>query len=487
MKVRALPCSSRPLLLATDSPCPLRARKTGGVFPGALYALTLFYPPDRLPPRIAAFTLAASLAFAAGSFGAGVLLPVGDDGWRVLFVLRASPGVLPHLLPSSLARPRPPRTTADPSSPRTARGHPHDRRRLRPLRQPARINDVAGLPGRPPARAARAPPRAVVASLRPSLLLLLLVVEQVIHRRPPSGACAGPAAPTQHVGEPRPREGRELDPAAFDAGGRTAGSSVALHVGRRHGRRQRRRAVAPSVSRSGTDNNDPAAVVLRDPPDAPLADHAPPLARLPPPAPLHHALDLPPAPPPVALGSVRTDVQHPRRVLVLLWRRAPVWRWLVGGKERRLGVDEDVEACSCGSGWMLGGGSWLGGRDGREGSEGWEGRGRVGVGWGKRREVGRGRAPAGGDDGSVPISLSLAPSLVARPCPVMRRADAQVLARPCSPGPPATPTLGSLYLSFTVGLPPALVPNKAILTACVICRFPPSRPLSSSLARGPAS
>lgn len=34
----------------------------------------------------------------------------------------------------------------------------------------------------------------------------------------------------------------------------------------------------------------------------------------------------------------------------------------------------------------------------------------------------------------------------------------------------ATPTLGSLYLSHTVSLPTTLVPNRAILTACVICQ-----------------
>lgn len=61
----------------------------GGVFPGALFALTLYYPPEHLTVRISAFTLAASFAFAAGAFLAGVLLPWGSDGWRALFVFRA--------------------------------------------------------------------------------------------------------------------------------------------------------------------------------------------------------------------------------------------------------------------------------------------------------------------------------------------------------------------------------------------------------------
>jgi len=38
----------------------------------------------------------------------------------------------------------------------------------------------------------------------------------------------------------------------------------------------------------------------------------------------------------------------------------------------------------------------------------------------------------------------------------------------------ATPTLGSLYLSHTVSLPTSLIPNRAILTACVICLSPAS-------------
>lgn len=61
---------------------------TGGVFPGALYALTLYYPPEHLTVRISAFTLAASFAFAAGAFLAGILLPWGAGGWRALFILR---------------------------------------------------------------------------------------------------------------------------------------------------------------------------------------------------------------------------------------------------------------------------------------------------------------------------------------------------------------------------------------------------------------
>lgn len=64
----------------------------GGVFPGFLYSLTLFYSPKNLTVRISSFTLAASVAFALGSFLAGVILPIRGalDGWQLLFLYRQS-------------------------------------------------------------------------------------------------------------------------------------------------------------------------------------------------------------------------------------------------------------------------------------------------------------------------------------------------------------------------------------------------------------
>ncbi|CED84293.1 Permease of the major facilitator superfamily [Phaffia rhodozyma] len=65
----------------------------GGVFPGFLYALTVFYPPKNLTVRISSFTLAASVAFSLGSFLAGLFLPIsngpfGLEGWQLLFLLQ---------------------------------------------------------------------------------------------------------------------------------------------------------------------------------------------------------------------------------------------------------------------------------------------------------------------------------------------------------------------------------------------------------------
>lgn len=69
-----------------------------GLFPGVLYALTLWYPPTHRARAVGMFMLAQPLANATGATIGGVLLDLeglgGFHGWQWLFVVTGVPAVL---------------------------------------------------------------------------------------------------------------------------------------------------------------------------------------------------------------------------------------------------------------------------------------------------------------------------------------------------------------------------------------------------------